>query len=62
MRFAAASVGCALAPNCRHADRGARAQGVAAALLVPSSLAIISAAFAGAERGRAIGTWAGFGA
>ena len=34
-------------------------QGIAAALLVPASLAIIGAAFSGAARGRAIGTWAG---
>src|ERR1017187_10056168 len=34
-------------------------QGVGGALLVPSSLAIISAAFRDRERGRAIGTWAG---
>jgi hypothetical protein len=37
-------------------------QGVGGALLVPSSLAIISAAFPAEERGRAIGTWAGFSA
>ena len=30
------------------------------ALLVPGSLALISASFAPAERGRAIGTWSGF--
>jgi EmrB/QacA subfamily drug resistance transporter len=57
--FTAASVGCALAPNAA-ALVGARAlQGVGAALLVPTSLAIISAAFPEKERGRAIGTWAG---
>ena len=32
-------------------------QGVGAALLVPNSLALLSAAFPKAERGRAIGTW-----
>jgi len=32
-------------------------QGIGAALLVPGSLAIISAEFDGRERGRAIGTW-----
>src|SRR5262249_56944413 len=37
-------------------------QGVGAALLIPCSLAIIGAAFDEAERGRAIGTWAGFSA
>jgi EmrB/QacA subfamily drug resistance transporter len=35
-------------------------QGIGAALLVPGSLAIISASYAEAERGRAIGTWSGF--
>ncbi|MBN3765324.1 MFS transporter, partial [Burkholderia sp. Ac-20365] len=37
-------------------------QGAGAALLVPSSLAIIGAVFDEKERGRAIGTWAGVGA
>jgi len=32
------------------------------ALLIPCSLAIIGASFPEAERGRAIGTWAGFSA
>jgi EmrB/QacA subfamily drug resistance transporter len=35
-------------------------QGVGAALLVPGSLALISASFPQAERGKAFGTWAGF--
>jgi EmrB/QacA subfamily drug resistance transporter len=35
-------------------------QGVGASLLVPGSLAIISASYTEAERGRAIGTWSGF--
>ena len=34
-------------------------QGVAGALLVPSSLALITATFAGPARGRAIGIWTG---
>ena len=37
-------------------------QGIGAAFLVPGSLAIISATFSDAERGRAIGTWSGFSA
>jgi EmrB/QacA subfamily drug resistance transporter len=37
-------------------------QGIGAALLVPGSLAIISASFSDEERGRAIGTWSGFSA
>jgi len=57
--FTAASIACGLAPS-SVALIGARAlQGIGAAMLVPSSLAIISAAFPEKERGRAIGTWAG---
>ncbi|HKU17611.1 MAG TPA: MFS transporter [Steroidobacteraceae bacterium] len=57
--FTVASVACGFAPNAA-ALIGARAlQGAGAALLVPNSLAIISAAFPANERGRAIGTWAG---
>ncbi len=41
---------------------GRALQGAGAGFLVPGSLAIISAAFDDAERGRAIGTWAGFSA
>ena len=37
-------------------------QGIGAALLIPCSLAIIGASFPEAERGIAIGTWAGFSA
>ena len=46
----------------RSSSPRARCRASAAALLVPGSLAIISAAFPEAERGRAIGTWAGFSA
>ncbi len=55
--FGALSALCALAPN-PEALIGARAlQGAAGALLVPSSLALITAIFSGDERGAAIGTW-----
>ncbi|MEM7641283.1 MAG: MFS transporter [Pseudomonadota bacterium] len=37
-------------------------EGVAAAMIAPTSLAIIADAFTGPERGRAVGTWAGIGA
>jgi EmrB/QacA subfamily drug resistance transporter len=58
--FATASAACGLASNI-HWLIGARSiQGIGAALLVPGSLAIISAAFDEKERGRAIGTWSGF--
>src|ERR1044071_9684321 len=57
--FTAASVACGFAPHARGPIAARAVQGVGAALLVPTSLAIISAAFPENERGRAIGTWAG---
>ncbi|SMF22348.1 drug resistance transporter, EmrB/QacA subfamily [Tistlia consotensis] len=57
--FALASLACALAPGIEALIAARLLQGVGAALLVPQSLAIIAAAFPKAERGRAIGTWAG---
>ena len=60
--FTAASVACGLAPNAAALIVARAVQGVGAALLVPSSLSIIGAAFPDAERGKAIGTWAGVGA
>src|SRR5689334_123207 len=60
--FTAASVLCGFAPNALILIVGRALQGIGAAFLVPGSLAIISATFDGAERGRAIGTWSGFSA
>jgi EmrB/QacA subfamily drug resistance transporter len=60
--FTAASVACGLAPGAGLLIAARAVQGVGGALMVPSSLAIISAAFPEGERGRAIGTWAGFSA
>jgi EmrB/QacA subfamily drug resistance transporter len=57
--FTAASVACGVAPNSVSLIAARAFQGIGAAMLVPSSLAIISAAFPEKERGRAIGTWAG---
>lgn len=58
--FAGASVWCGLSPTI-HTLIAARAmQGVGAALLVPGSLALISASFPEKTRGQAIGTWSGF--
>ncbi|MGH2937762.1 MAG: MFS transporter [Solirubrobacterales bacterium] len=55
--FGATSILCALAPT-EEFLIGARAlQGVAGALLVPGSLAIVAATFAGEARGKAVGTW-----
>ncbi|MFL5468471.1 MAG: MFS transporter [Gemmatimonadaceae bacterium] len=60
--FTAASVWCGVAGSPRQLIIGRALQGIGAAFLVPGSLAIISATFDGAERGRAIGTWSGFSA
>jgi EmrB/QacA subfamily drug resistance transporter len=55
--FGVTSALCAVAPSDEFLV-GARAlQGIAGALLVPGSLAIVAATFEGAERGRAVGTW-----
>jgi EmrB/QacA subfamily drug resistance transporter len=59
--FAICSLLCGLAPSVGTLIAARSAQGVAAALLTPASLAIISATFTDeTERGRAIGTWSGF--
>ncbi len=60
--FAAASVWCGLSPSISQLILARAVQGVGAALLIPCSLAIIGASFDESERGRAIGTWAGFSA
>ena len=60
--FTLASAACGLAPNAAALIAARAVQGIGAALLVPSSLAIIGAVFDGEARGRAIGTWAGVGA
>jgi EmrB/QacA subfamily drug resistance transporter len=55
--FGATSILCALAPT-EEFLIGARAlQGIAGALLVPGSLAIVAATFEGEARGQAVGTW-----
>lgn len=58
--FAIASAGCGLAQSMSQLIAARAVQGVGAAMLVPGSLAIISASFSKEERGRAIGTWSGF--
>jgi len=60
--FTLASVACALAPGVEALVAARAAQGIGGALLVPTSLALDSAAYPKDERGRAIGTWAGFSA
>ncbi len=57
--FALASVWCGLAPSIHQLIVARAVQGVGGALLVPGSLAIISASFPEEERGQAIGTWSG---
>jgi EmrB/QacA subfamily drug resistance transporter len=58
--FAASSVWCGLAGSPEQLIFARAVQGVGGALLVPGSLAIISASFEEERRGRAIGTWSGF--
>ncbi|HEX7184500.1 MAG TPA: MFS transporter [Thermoanaerobaculia bacterium] len=60
--FALASVACGLAVSPGQLIAARAVQGIAAALLVPGSLALLSASFEEKRRGRAIGTWSGFSA
>ena len=57
--FGVASMVCGVAPNGLTLVLARAVQGVTAALLVPSSLAILSATFEGPDRGQAIGLWGG---
>lgn len=57
--FAASSVWCGMAPDVGQLIAARGLQGIGGALLVPGSLALISTAFSHAQRGAAIGTWAG---
>ena len=58
--FIVASIACGLSPNVLQLIIARAFQGIGGALLVPGSLAIISASFSNEQRGRAIGTWSGF--
>jgi EmrB/QacA subfamily drug resistance transporter len=58
--FGVASILCGLSPSIGVLIACRALQGVAGALLVPSSLAVIVATFPDAERGRAVGTWTAF--
>jgi EmrB/QacA subfamily drug resistance transporter len=55
--FGATSALCAVAPSPELLVAARALQGAAGALLVPSSLALITATFPGDERGGAIGSW-----
>jgi EmrB/QacA subfamily drug resistance transporter len=57
--FTAASVICGLAPNTLVLIAARALQGAGGALLVPGSLAIISACFVPEDRARAVGLWSG---
>ena len=58
--FAVCSAFCGLAATIGQLIAARALQGIGAALLVPGSLALISASFSPADRGRAIGTWSAF--
>lgn len=60
--FAIGSAACGLALNIGQLIVARAVQGIGGALLVPGSLALISASFDKEQRGRAIGTWSGFSA
>ncbi len=58
--FAIGSSWCGSPPQSLRSSLARGVEGIGAALLVPGSLAIISASYTEDERGRAIGTWSGF--
>jgi EmrB/QacA subfamily drug resistance transporter len=58
--FGIASAGCGFSSSISSLVFWRCIQGIAAAFLVPGSLAIISASFDEKSRGKAIGTWSGF--
>ncbi len=55
--FGVTSALCAISPSVEFLVAARALQGVAGALLVPGSLAIVAATFEGPARGRAVGTW-----
>jgi EmrB/QacA subfamily drug resistance transporter len=57
--FAGASLLCGVAPSTEALVAARALQGLAAALLVPGSLAIISTTFTPEDAGKAIGAWSG---
>jgi len=56
--FGLASLICVIAPSITVLLAGRVLQGIAAALLLPNSLSVLSATFEGEKRGKAIGIWA----
>ena len=59
LAFAVASVLCGFAPDTLTLVLARGLQGMAAALLVPASLAVVQTSFAPWDRGKAIGLWSG---
>ncbi len=60
--FGVASILCAISPSIGFLVAARALQGIAGALLVPSSLAVIVNTFGPEERGAAIGSWTAWGA
>ncbi len=60
--FGIASLACGLAPTGGVLIAFRLVQGAAAALVMPSTLALLTTSFRGEERGAAIGSWASWGA
>ena len=60
--FAVASAACGLAANTTQLIAARALQGIAAALLVPGSLALLSSFFDESRRGKAVGAWSAFSA
>ena len=58
--FTCASIWCGLSQGIEPLLIGRCLQGIGGALLVPNSLALLSAYFQGTARGQAIGIWSGF--
>ena len=56
--FAAGSAGCAIAPSLGWLIAARAVQGLAAAMMLPNSLALLGASFEGRARSRAVGFWA----
>jgi len=56
--FALGSALCAVAPTLEWLIVARAAQGLAAAVMLPNSLAVLGASFEGASRNRAVGIWA----
>ena len=58
--FTVASMACGISSTVSALIAARSVQGIGAALLVPGSLSLLSAAFPESERGAAIGTWSAF--